>query len=111
MKRITKIRCILSVILLAISFTSCTNNSQEHFRNIVYENNTQVIYATPQSTCFSSIGYDAKNHTLIVVVRDSGVEYNYYDVPEKTWKAFYNSDSLGGYFNEKIKEYYNYKIQ
>lgn len=111
MKRITKIRCILSVILLAVSFTSCTNNSQEHFRNIVYENNTQVIYATPQSTCFSSIGYDAKNHTLIVVFRDSGVEYNYYDVPEKTWKAFYNSDSLGGYFNEKIKEYYNYKIQ
>ena len=48
---------------------------------------------------------------LIVVFRDSGAEYHYYDVPEDVWESFYDSASLGKYFNANIKGYYEYEKQ
>lgn len=64
---------------------------------------------TPQSSCFSEIGYDAKNEVLHVVFRTSGIEYVYYDFTQSDWKSFYNADSLGKYFNANIKGYFDYK--
>lgn len=64
---------------------------------------------TPRSSCFSEIGYDAKNEVLHVVFRTTGIEYVYYDFTQSDWNTFYNADSLGKYFNANIKGYFDYK--
>ena len=64
---------------------------------------------TPRSSCFSEIGYDAKNEILHVVFRTTGIEYVYYDFTQSDWNAFYNADSLGKYFNAYIKGHFDYK--
>lgn len=61
---------------------------------------------TDRSTCFSSVGYDAKNEELHVVFRNSGKEYIYSDFPNDDWEAFWNAESLGKYYNAHIKGQY-----
>lgn len=61
---------------------------------------------TDRSSCFSEIGYDASEGLLVVTFRSSGVSYLYYGVPEDVWDAFSSADSIGGYYNEKIKSEY-----
>jgi len=65
---------------------------------------------TPDSTCFSEIGYDYENSILFVRFRDSGVAYIYYDVPTDVWNGLSTyTDSKGNYFYNNIKGKYTYK--
>ncbi len=61
---------------------------------------------TPDSSCFSQIGYSSEYEILVVTFRDSETTYLYLDVPEEEWDSFRTAKSLGGYFNRNIKGYY-----
>lgn len=63
--------------------------------------------STPQSSCFSSVGYDSDFQVLAVVFRTTGKMYVYYDFPESEWDNFINADSLGKYYNANIKGKYD----
>ena len=65
-----------------------------------------AMTATPNSSCFSEIGYSDAHETLVVRFRDSGKRYCYFDVPAAVWATFRAADSLGRYYNTKIKGYY-----
>ena len=61
---------------------------------------------TPNSSCFSAVGYSEPFETLVLTFRDSGKTYLYYNVSASVWAAFRSADSLGRYFNTKIKGVY-----
>lgn len=103
---------IFIVLLTALCLASCGADLQTQQDALaVYESATKWVCNTPESTCFSRVGYDARNNVLIVVFRDSGAEYHYFGVPEDVWESFYDSVSLGRYFNANIKGNYAYKKQ
>ena len=60
------------------------------------------LTATPGSSCFSKIGYSDAHETLVLVFRNGGV-YLYTGVPDAVWQSFCAADSLGRFFNTKIK--------
>ena len=64
------------------------------------------MLSTPNSSCFSSIGYDAGSETLKVTFLESGISYLYLGFPSSEWSAFSSADSLGGYYNSYIKGNY-----
>lgn len=100
---------IFIVLLTALCLASCGADLQTRQDELtVYESATKCVYNTPESTCFSRVGYDRRNNVLIVVFRDYGAEYHYFDVPEDVWESFYDSVSLGRYFNANIKGNYRY---
>lgn len=63
---------------------------------------------TPQSSCFSKVGYDSEKEELHVVFRTSGIEYIYYKFHEEDWNSFISAESLGTYFNNNIKGNFDY---
>ncbi len=65
-----------------------------------------AMTATPNSSCFSEIGYSAAHETLVVRFRGSGQRYSYSGVTASVWEAFRSADSLGRYYNTKIKGFY-----
>ena len=65
-----------------------------------------AMTATPNSSCFSEIGYSAVHETLVVRFRGSGQRYSYSGVTASVWEAFRSADSLGRYYNTKIKGFY-----
>lgn len=93
----TKITVIVIIAIVALLLISCSNP-----RDI-------PLIETPQSTCFSAVGYNKESGTLVVRFRESGAEYAYYGVDRDEWNSFRNSDSLGSYFNENIKGEYEYE--
>lgn len=97
------------------SYESSSSQSQSYY----YEENTPVyeeeadedyfeIYETPDSSCFSEIGYNSYYEVLYVNFRTSG-GYLYFDFPEDAWIDFFNADSLGSWHNDYIKGYYEYE--
>lgn len=67
-----------------------------------------TMQPTPDSTCFSEVGYDAQAQALYVVFRSSGAKYRYDNVPQSVWDGLISSASLGRYFNSYIKGHYDY---
>lgn len=65
------------------------------------------MQATPYSTCFSSIGYHPIWEGLVVVFRDSGYRYRYYDVPQEIGQELLDTANPGEYYNEVIKGRYD----
>lgn len=61
---------------------------------------------TPQSDCFSRVGYCPGTETLGVTFRESGSTYYYYSVPSSIWKDLSSADSPGSYYNKHIKGKY-----
>ena len=61
---------------------------------------------TPQSSCFSEVGYDDESCILYARFRDSGSLYSYHDFEPEVFYEFINDESLGRYFNYYIKGYY-----
>ena len=61
-----------------------------------------TLTATPNSSCFSKIGYSEAHETLVLVFRNGGT-YLYTGVPDAVWQSFRAADSLGRFFNTKIK--------
>ena len=64
---------------------------------------------TPDSSAFFSIGYHPYGKKLWVVFRNTGNAYYYYDVPYEVWHDFKNAESKGSYFQECIRDYYEYE--
>lgn len=75
----------------------------------VFDVDNFEMQATPQSSCFSEIGYDLVGEILVVQFRDSGAVYTYSDFPEGEWSKFVSADSLGRWFNNYIKGNYEYE--
>lgn len=81
-----------------------TDDKEEDFSD-------QIIITTYEvdSTCLSEIGYDETDNILLVRFRDSGIYYAYYDVPLSECKSLYSAESIGLYFNQFIRNNYDYK--
>ena len=62
-----------------------------------------AMTATPNSSCFSKIGYSEDFETLVVTFRGSGQTYCYTNFTAADWAAFRSADSLGSYYNKNIK--------
>ena len=61
------------------------------------------MIATPDSSCFSEVGYSEAFETLVVTFRGSGKTYCYTSFTPADWTAFRAADSLGSYYNKNIK--------
>lgn len=85
------------LLCLALFLTSCSMTNQSK----------TGMQETPYSTCFSSIGYHPIWEGLVVVFRDSGYRYRYYDVPQEIGQEFLDSADPGEYHNEVIKGRYD----
>lgn len=64
---------------------------------------------TPESSCFSEIGYDSDWEVLVVRFKKSGSVYTYLDFPESEWNKFIAAGSLGGWYNAHIRGRYEYE--
>jgi hypothetical protein len=60
------------------------------------------------STVIQSFQYDANQQELLVVFR-SGRRYVYQQVPEETYAAMRRSFSKGEFFNEHIRERFEFR--
>ena len=67
-----------------------------------------VTMVAVDSSAISELGYSKKANTLYIRFKESGVLYEYYDVPESEYKNLKNADSIGKYFNSDIKGTYDY---
>lgn len=65
---------------------------------------TVSMVPTPNSSCFSSVGYN--DGTLYVTFRDSGSVYSYEDIPGYVYDELWDASSMGGYYNDCIKGCY-----
>lgn len=69
------------------------------------------MQSTPESSCFSEIGYDADREILVVTFRSSGAAYLYYDFSGDMWELLLSSSSKGEFYNAEIKgDYYCEKV-
>jgi len=59
------------------------------------------------SSVVMTFNYDQEEETLTIRFK-SGAVYEYYDVPEGTYYAFVQADSLGEFLNSEIKGVYPY---
>ena len=63
------------------------------------------------SSCVTSIGYDAVRRELHIEFRESGDVYSYFDVPADEYEAFLAAESKGTYLNEIFKpRNYKYRV-
>lgn len=69
------------------------------------KNDYFVMHDTPQSSCFSEVGYNPTTETLRVCFRTTGY-YQYYNFSQEDYDSFISADSLGSYFNKCIKGYF-----
>lgn len=70
------------------------------------ENYEDFLFDTPESTCFSRIGYIEGSMLLIVEFRESGSIYEYSCFTAEDWDNFSSAASFGGYYNKQIKGNY-----
>ena len=56
------------------------------------------------SSQIKSVGYDEAEKTLEIEFTNNGAVYQYYDVPKKIFDALMEADSVGGFFDRKIKQ-------
>ena len=66
------------------------------------------MHETPNSSCFSEIGYNEATEQLRVCFRTSGY-YIYSNFSKADYDSFNNAESLGTYFNNYIKGKYPYE--
>jgi hypothetical protein len=62
-----------------------------------------------ESTLIRSVGYDLDNSILEVEFVEGGRVYTYYDVPLSVFSELLDAESIGGYFNESIRDLYSYE--
>lgn len=125
---------LLSIILALLLLTAC--NSREVVSEKALANGTEItvtvdrvpptpkptpiptpvptfsvsavsMSATPNSSCFSEVGYDADFDVLVVVFRESGSKYTYSNFPQSAWDEFIAASSLGSHYNKCIKGLYD----
>lgn len=61
-----------------------------------------------ESSAVRSVGYDTKRRVLEVEVA-GGAVYEYLDVPPREYFALVAADSVGRYYNQQIKESYEFR--
>ena len=61
-----------------------------------------------QSSAIEQIIYDPEAQTLVVTLRDFGRTYVYADVPVEVYDNLLFSNSLGAYFNARIRNRFPY---
>ena len=61
-----------------------------------------------QSHDIAIVGYDKSASTLEITFRRGGV-YHYFDVPESVHQSLMESESLGTFFAEQVKDRFTYK--
>ncbi len=64
--------------------------------------------STPQSSSIAGFCYEGQTLT---VEFNSGIRYNYYDVPIHVYEGMRSADSKGNYLNTEIKGVYRYARQ
>ena len=114
------ITCLLAVIMTMLLYIGCAFESPKIIANDSTSAGTPIVDReasdfsisdammrnTPNSTCFSKIGYNEDKEILVVTFRSSGYTYLYFGVSKSEWTAFRTSDSLGKYYNSHIKGHY-----
>lgn len=61
------------------------------------------------SSNLASVGYDAENKILEIEFLNGGI-YQYFNVPDTTYKGLMNASSHGQYFDKNVKKAnYRYK--
>ena len=60
-----------------------------------------------ESTTVRSIGYQGKSRILEIEFQ-SGVVYQYVDVPARVYEEFWQAESKGKYFNSEIRDAYEF---
>jgi hypothetical protein len=68
----------------------------------------EPIMPEVHSTAIARIYYSARRHELFVSF-NSGRVYVYFGVPEQEYRDFLAAPSLGQYFNEHIRDHYDYR--
>lgn len=63
------------------------------------------LFAVPDSSHISDLGYSVGTHQLFVRFKSSqGFVYVYESVPEEVWTDLASTDSVGSYFDRVIKK-------
>ena len=62
------------------------------------------------STSIRSVG-DDRDDEILEIEFDSDQVYDYYHVPEEVYQAFLDAESLGRYFQENIRDIFDYQKQ
>lgn len=102
----------LLALVLAFSITACGSSQVEEAKPagsplpVEDRDPTVTLHETPDSTCFSAVGYDSAGQVLFVQFRESGAIYSYDDVPALVYSDLMNAESMGGYYNGYIKGHY-----
>lgn len=91
----------LATTILATTEPAAESTTQET-TTAAFSLDDVTLTATPNSSCFSKIGYSEAHETLVLVFRNGGT-YLYTGVPDAVWQSFRAADSLGRFFNTKIK--------
>jgi hypothetical protein len=61
-----------------------------------------------ESSAVRSVGYDKRRRVLEVEIA-GGAVYQYLDVPAREYFALVAADSVGRYYNQQIKETYEFR--
>ena len=61
-----------------------------------------------ESAAVLRIAYNERGRKLFVTFRETG-SYTYFDVPREEYEAFLASPSKGAFFNERIRDRYDFK--
>lgn len=97
----TQIINIFLILLLCI-LSGCAGNEGES--KFDYNN---VKMTEVSSSLIHSIGYDEGN--LVTKFKSNGSIYVYYKVPAEVYDEFLNAESKGTFFNNNIKDVYQYE--
>ena len=62
------------------------------------------------SAAVSRIAYNERDRKLFITFRETGT-YTYFDVPREEYEAFVASPSKGDFFNDRIRDRYDFKGQ
>ena len=122
-----QIACFVFALLIILSLTGCgeTKSLQESNANSAassdvttapkktstptpndFDVDNVIMQSTPESSCFSEVGYDPAWEFLVVQFRDSGSVYTYSGFSKDKWDEFIAADSLGSWYNKYIKGQY-----
>ena len=121
-EKTVKSTMLLSILLLILFFSSCNNTSSQpkasssstvvSYASLQYGNDydeTDIEWqSTPESSCFSRIGYNKELCVLGVEFRSTGL-YFYYNFPSSEWSRFRKADSKGTWYNDHIKGSYDFE--
>lgn len=90
-------RIILIILSLNIIFLPVVNATNK--------------FKSPESSFISGAQYNPKTRELYVNIHNNRgkTQYKYYDVDTKTFNNFKNAESKGKFFNQNVKNDYNYQ--